>query len=88
MNSSANKDLAVFKQCPNGHEVSEEMSFCPVCGAKIASGGIRFCPNCGTERHATDRFCQNCGLPFFRQSQRIEEKSEDSSFFGFLWIDF
>lgn len=81
-------EIAYRKQCPNGHAVSDEMNFCPVCGAEISSGSIRFCPNCGIERQATDRFCQNCGLPFFLQPQRMEEKSEDSSFFGFLWIDF
>ena len=75
--------------CPNGHVVSEGMNFCPVCGKEVSLGEIRFCPNCGTERQISDRFCSNCGLPFFHQpQQRVGEKKDDSSFFGFIWIDF
>ena len=84
------KELANFKRCPNGHTVDDDMRFCPICGAEITFGGIRFCPNCGKERQPTDKFCAQCGYPFIQQSiiqQPKEEKNDDFSFFGFLWID-
>ncbi|MBR6187889.1 MAG: zinc ribbon domain-containing protein [Prevotella sp.] len=82
------KDLAKVKRCPNGHAVSDDMKYCPVCGVEISITGIRFCPNCGKERHVTDKFCSNCGFPFEQQIvEKEEEKNDDFSFFGFLWID-
>lgn len=82
------EESSITRLCPNGHVVSEGMNFCPVCGMEISLAGIRFCPNCGTERQQTDRFCSNCGLAFFQQQQKIVEQRDDSSFFGFVWIDF
>lgn len=84
------KELACIKRCPNGHTVNDDMRFCPICGAEIMYGGIRFCPNCGKERQPTDKFCAQCGYPFIQQPiirQSKEEKNDDFSFFGFLWID-
>ena len=79
------KELANIKRCPNGHSVTDDMRFCPICGAEIAFNGLRFCPNCGKERHLADKFCAQCGNPFVQQPK--EEKNDDFSFFGFLWID-
>lgn len=58
------KDVVKVGRCPNGHPVSDEMKFCPVCGSEIAVGGMRFCPNCGQKRQNMDRFCTNCGFLF------------------------
>ena len=82
------EESSATRLCPNGHVVSEGMKFCPVCGMDISLGAIRFCPNCGNERQQNDRFCSNCGMAFFQQPRKIVEKSDDSSFFGFVWIDF
>lgn len=85
---SGTKELANIKCCPNGHSVTGDMRYCPICGAEIMLSGIRFCPNCGKERNPTDRFCAQCGYPFMRPIQQPKEKSDnDFSFFGFLWID-
>lgn len=85
---SGTKDLSIVKQCPNGHSVSDDMNYCPVCGAEVSLNGIRFCPNCGKERQIQDRFCSNCGFPFEQPiGLKRETKNDDFSFFGFLWID-
>ena len=81
--SGINK-IAKSKKCPNGHPVTDDMNFCPICGAEITVAGMRFCPNCGEERLPSDRFCTHCGFPFGQRP--IEEKKDDVSFFGFLWI--
>lgn len=80
---SGTKELTIVKRCPNGHNVRDDMKYCPVCGAEISLSGIRFCPNCGKERHTTDRFCSNCGFPFEQQFivEKKEEKSDEFSFF-------
>lgn len=83
-----NEESSMTRLCPNGHVVSEGMKFCPVCGKEISLVGIRFCPKCGTERQLSDRFCSNCGLAFFLQPSGVADKCDDSSFFGFVWIDF
>lgn len=81
------KELANKRSCPNGHAVSDDMKFCPVCGSEIQDIGIRFCTNCGYKRNETDKFCPQCGKPFgYHQVEK--KKNDDSSFFGFLWIDF
>lgn len=79
------KDVVKVERCPKGHPVSDEMKFCPVCGAEIAVGGMRFCPNCGQKRQTMDRFCTNCGFSFDQKEK--EEKDDGFSFFGFLLID-
>lgn len=52
------------KMCPNGHEVNDNVRFCPICGAEVSSGGSRFCKKCGNERLGTENFCSKCGTPF------------------------
>ena len=52
-----------MKKCPNGHEVSDNVKYCPTCGAGIISGN-KFCPKCGSERKGTEKFCSQCGTPF------------------------
>ena len=53
-----------MKQCPNGHEVSDNVKFCPECGAEIIDNGAKFCAKCGNERKGTEKFCSQCGTPF------------------------
>lgn len=55
------------KRCPNGHVITDDMNFCPICGAEISNVVMRFCPNCGKERQPTDKFCAQCGYPFIQQ---------------------
>ena len=50
-------------KCPNGHEVANNVKFCPTCGAEIVSGN-KFCTKCGSERMGTEKFCSQCGIPF------------------------
>lgn len=50
-------------QCPNGHEVSDNVRFCPTCGAAIVRGN-KYCTKCGRERMGTEKFCSKCGTPF------------------------
>lgn len=52
-----------MKQCPNGHEVSDNVKYCPTCGTGIISGN-KFCTKCGSERKGTEKFCSQCGTPF------------------------
>lgn len=54
----------MMKQCPNGHEVSDEAKFCPICGAEIIDKGIVYCAKCGNEQKETEKFCPQCGTPF------------------------
>lgn len=79
------KEITKAKRCPNGHSVTDDMNFCPVCGAEISAVGMRFCPNCGEGRQPSDRFCTHCGFPFEQRPK--EELNDDFSFFGFLWVD-
>lgn len=56
-----------MKECPNGHEVSDTVKFCPKCGAEIQNKfaeEIRFCKKCGHERNGTEKFCSHCGQSF------------------------
>lgn len=53
-----------MKQCPNGHDVSDEVKFCPTCGAQIVENGSKFCTKCGSEQNGNERFCTHCGTPF------------------------
>ena len=50
--------------CPNGHEVNDNLRFCPKCGAELKDNGTRFCKKCGTERKGTEKFCSKCGNSF------------------------
>ena len=52
-----------MKKCPNGHEVADNLKYCPTCGAEIISGN-KFCTKCGSERKGTEKFCSQCGTPF------------------------
>ena len=49
--------------CPNGHEVGDNVKYCPTCGAGIISGN-KFCTKCGNERKGAEKFCPKCGTPF------------------------
>ena len=49
--------------CPNGHEVGDNVKYCPTCGAEIISGN-KFCTKCGNERKGAEKFCPKCGTPF------------------------
>lgn len=54
--------------CPNGHEVSDEVRFCPQCGAEIQENvaeDVRFCKKCGQERKGAEKFCSHCGTPYY-----------------------
>lgn len=50
-----------MRKCPNGHEVSDTVKFCPQCGAEVVN---KFCPNCGKERKDNEKFCSHCGTSF------------------------
>lgn len=53
-----------MKQCPNGHEVGDNVKFCPECGAEIIDNCAKFCAKCGNERKGTEKFCSQCGTPY------------------------
>ena len=50
-------------KCRNGHEVADNVKFCPTCGAEIVSGN-KFCTKCGSVRKGTEKYCSQCGTPF------------------------
>ncbi len=50
--------------CPNGHEVKDNLRFCPICGAELQEKTMKFCKKCGNERKGTEKFCSKCGTPF------------------------
>lgn len=50
--------------CPNGHEVKDNLRFCPICGAELQEKVMKFCKKCGNERKGTEKFCPKCGTPF------------------------
>ena len=50
-------------KCPNGHEVTDNVKYCPTCGAETVSEN-KFCTKCGSERMGTEKFCSQCGTPF------------------------
>ena len=52
-----------MRQCPNGHEVGDNVKYCPTCGAEITNGN-KFCTKCGNERMGAEKFCPKCGTPF------------------------
>jgi len=57
-----------MKKCPNGHEVSGDVKFCPQCGAEMledVAEDVRFCKKCGNERKGVEKFCSHCGHPFY-----------------------
>ena len=57
-----------MRKCPNGHDVSDDVKYCPKCGAEIQENvaeDIRFCKKCGQERKGADKFCSHCGTPFY-----------------------
>lgn len=82
---SGTKEISKLKKCPNGHPVTDDMNYCPMCGVEIAAIGLRFCPKCGVRRQPSDEFCTHCGFPL--EKKPMEEKNDDFSFFGFFWID-
>lgn len=61
-----------MKECPNGHEVSDTVKFCPQCGAEIQdklAEEIRFCKKCGHERNGAEKFCSHCGFSFYGEPE-------------------
>lgn len=63
-----------MRNCPNGHEVSDDLKFCPQCGAEIQekiAKDVRFCKKCGNERKGVEKFCSHCGTPFNGDSSQI-----------------
>ena len=57
-----------MRKCPNGHDVSDDVKYCPKCGAEIqekVAEDIRFCKKCGQERKGAEKFCSHCGTPFY-----------------------
>jgi hypothetical protein len=77
-----------MKQCPNGHEVSDNVKFCPECGAEIKDNGTKFCAKCGNERKGTEKFCSQCGTPYGQSLtsnvSEIEVSQDKSSKKGIL----
>lgn len=77
-----------MKQCPNGHEVSDNVKFCPECGAEIKDNGTKFCVKCGNERKGTEKFCSQCGTPYGQSLtnnvSEIEVSQDKSSKKGIL----
>lgn len=57
-----------MKQCPNGHNVGDNVKFCPECGAEIIDNGAKFCAKCGNGRKGTEKFCSQCGTPYGQSS--------------------
>ena len=61
-----------MKQCPNGHDVSDNDKFCSVCGAGIIEkieDNIRFCKKCGRARKENEKFCPQCGSSYYGKEQ-------------------
>ena len=77
-----------MKQCPNGHEVSDNVKFCPECGVEIKDNGTKFCAKCGNERKGTEKFCSQCGTPYDQSLtsnvSEIEVSQDKSSKKGIL----
>ena len=64
-----------MRKCPNGHDVSDDVKFCPKCGAEIQKNvaeDARFCKKCGQERKRTEKFCSHCGTPFFGNQTSLD----------------
>ena len=53
--------------CRSGHEVADDATFCPVCGARM--GEKRKCPN-GHEVASEATFCPVCGARLARRRLR------------------
>lgn len=81
-----------MKKCPNGHEVNDNLNFCPKCGAELKQSGIKFCKKCGTARKSAEKFCSKCGTPFDGipmtqpTSQPISSYDESETFTDFKKI--
>ena len=75
-----------MKQCPNGHEVNDNVKYCPTCGAEIKSEN-KYCAKCGSERKGTEKFCSQCGTPFDSVSSNnhaVFNNEKNSSFKKYL----
>ena len=62
-----------MKQCPNGHMVSGDMKFCPMCGAELVDYRPMSCPYCGKELAGNEKFCPTCGAQFERNGSNFNQ---------------
>lgn len=56
-----------MRKCPNGHDVSDDVKYCPKCGAEIQENvaeDIRFCKKCGQERKGAENSALIVALRF------------------------
>ncbi len=51
-----------MRKCPNGHDVSDDVKYCPQCGNPL-NDGITICSKCGAEFSNKAKFCPKCGNP-------------------------
>jgi len=75
-----------MKKCPNGHEVSDDVKFCPQCGAEIkeSESSNNVCKTCGAEFEEGVKFCSKCGTPLGQSSKDsivYDEEEYDESIF-------
>lgn len=76
-----------MKKCLNGHEVSDNVKFCPKCGADIVERGAKFCAKCGNERKGMEMFCSQCGTPFDRintENNKVLREVQNSPIIKYL----
>ena len=51
-----------MRKCPNGHDVSDDVKYCPQCGNPL-NDGITICSKCGAEFSNKAKYCPKCGSP-------------------------
>jgi uncharacterized membrane protein YvbJ len=51
-----------MRKCPNGHDVGDDVKYCPQCGNPL-NDGITICSKCGAEFSNKAKFCPKCGNP-------------------------
>lgn len=64
-----------MKLCPNGHQVDDDLRFCPQCGQEIIEY-LNFCPKCGQKRSGSERFCMSCGTLLEKNHTAITQTEE------------
>ena len=65
-------------KCPNGHEISDNANFCPVCGVEIVRVN-RYCSKCGTQLSDGAKFCPKCGQSTAGNVTNAVQKAESDS---------